>query len=576
ARTAFRRQQRPGWVALASHATVRAGWLDGSRSPAGLRRALRTADALSGIGWAVPALDARLLAARHALALGRTETATKELARASRARRSGPVELRMRAWHAEALLRLSRGDHRGADTALRTGVRILNQHRAALGATELRVHASGHGAELAKLGLSLAISSGRPERVLKWMERWRAGTLLLRPARPPEDAVLAHELAELRRVGAELDTAVLAGRRPDALLRRQAALEGAIRRRSWQAPGSGALTERPAVGAGSVAEALGERALVEIAEEQGALWAVALAGGKLRLRRLGALSEVTSEIEALRFALRRLALGGPDRLLQVAGDGAVHAARRLDDLLLAPLASHVAERPLVIVPTGPLHAIPWSLLPSCSGRPVTVAPSAGLWMEAMKRALGPTSATGVVLVAGPDLAGAKAEVAALKRRYPRAIHLQGEDARVEEVTRSLDGAKLAHLATHGRFRADNPLFSSLQLADGPLMVYDLERLDSAPRLVVLSACDSGLSGVRPGDELMGLASALFALGAATLVASVVPVPDEATHALMLEFHRGLKLRLPPATALMAAQMAVGSPSPTKLAAGAGFVCFGAS
>ena len=58
---------------------------------------------------------------------------------------SGPADLRARAWHAEALLRLARGDDRGAAAALRAGLRVIEQHQATLGATELRVHAAGPG-----------------------------------------------------------------------------------------------------------------------------------------------------------------------------------------------------------------------------------------------------------------------------------------------------------------------------------------------------------------------------------------------------------------------------------------------
>jgi len=112
------------------------------------------------------------------------------------------------------------------------------------------------------------------------------------------------------------------------------------------------------------------------------------------------------------------------------------------------------------------------------------------------------------------------------------------------------------------------------LADGPLTVYDLERLRRTPDTIVLSACDSGLSAVHPGDELMGLASALFALGTKTLIASVVPVPDEATRALMLAFHRALQSGSTPAAALAAARGAVGT-GPAERVAAAGFVCFGA-
>ena len=116
---------------------------------------------------------------------------------------------------------------------------------------------------------------------------------------------------------------------------------------------------------------------------------------------------------------------------------------------------------------------------------------------------------------------------------------------MDAVAAALDGAGLGHVAAHGRFRADNPFFSSLQLADGPLTVYDLEALRRAPTRLILSTCDSGLSAVRSGDELMGLAAAVFSLGARTLIASVVSISDAATRPLMLSLHAGVACR--PAT-----------------------------
>jgi CHAT domain-containing protein len=175
----------------------------------------------------------------------------------------------------------------------------------------------------------------------------------------------------------------------------------------------------------------------------------------------------------------------------------------------------------------------------------------------------------VVVVEGPGLPGAAGEVAALAGRYPDATCLVGPAATVAATATALDGAALAHVAAHGAFRVDNPLFSSLQLADGPLTVYDLEGLARAPRRLVLSACDAGLSGVRPGDELMGLAGALFALGMSTLVASVIPVPDAATKELMLALHRALQGGAGPAEALARAR------SGQDPAVAASFVCFGA-
>jgi CHAT domain-containing protein len=234
----------------------------------------------------------------------------------------------------------------------------------------------------------------------------------------------------------------------------------------------------------------------------------------------------------------------------------------------------VGDRALVIVPTGALHALPWSTLPSCRGRPVSVCPSAALWLRAASSPAA-RATTRPILVAGPGLAHADAEVSELARVYPRGNSLLGSDATTAKVARAVDGAGLLHVAAHGTFRADNPLFSSLRLADGPLTVYDLEGLGRAPRRVVLSACDAGLSAVRPGAELMGFSSALFSLGSETLVASVVSVPDATTRPLMVEVHRQLARGTRPAQALATAQAALAGDGEEELAATAGFVCFGA-
>lgn len=162
----------------------------------------------------------------------------------------------------------------------------------------------------------------------------------------------------------------------------------------------------------------------------------------------------------------------------------------------------------------------------------------------------------------------------MRDRYPGARCYTGAEASVEVVARELEGADLVHVAAHGHFRADNPYFSSLRLADGPLTVYDLDALERAPGRLVLSACVSGLSAVRPGDELLGLTAALFALGTNRLVASVVPISDAATGPLMLRLHELLATGLPTATALACAQAQQGM-SDEAFAVAASFVCFGA-
>ena len=92
---------------------------------------------------------------------------------------------------------------------------------------------------------------------------------------------------------------------------------------------------------------------------------------------------------------------------------------------------------------------------------------------------------------------------------------------------------------------------------------------------MLSSCESGLSTVHAGDELMGFTAALFALGTATVIAAVVPVPDEATKGLMLALDDELRRGTPPAQALVDARDATASDERRRTVARAAFVCFGA-
>jgi CHAT domain-containing protein len=154
-----------------------------------------------------------------------------------------------------------------------------------------------------------------------------------------------------------------------------------------------------------------------------------------------------------------------------------------------------------------------------------------------------------VLVAGPDLDHAEREVTALHALYPQARLLVGPAARAVSVRDALDGAALAHIAAHGEFRDGNALFSRLRLADGPLMVYDLDELTVPPHLIVLSACDIGRAD--EGDAVLGMAGALLALGTATVVASVTPVRDEATPVFMSAFHAAVASGERPSRALAA-------------------------
>ncbi len=580
ARRTFRRQQRPGWLAQAQLAVARARWVGGDRSGRTLDAARRARRQLDEVGLPVLSLEAGLLAARVGLDTGRHMVAVGELQRASRARRRGPAQLRAQAWHAESLLRLHVGDRKGALAALRAGLGVLRQAQASLGATELRAHAAGHGEQLARLGLQLAIAGGRPDHVLSWAEQWRAEGLRTPPVRPPGDIELASDLAELRRVTYQLEEAASDGRPTADLLGRQAALERLVARRARQARGGeGPAPPTSRWALDSLRAALGDRALVELIQLDELLWSVTVTDRRLRLRLLGPTHQVIGELGNLRFALRRMVgLRGSPASRAAAAQSALHAAQRLDELLMAPSRGELEDRPLVVVPTGPLHALPWAALTHCGTRAFAVAPSAALWELAERRRPPRAAPLSVALAAGPGLPGGTEEITDLATLYGDDQPLTGPRADVASVLSALDGTDTAHVAAHGTYRADSPLFSSVRLADGPLTVYDLERLSRPPGLLVLSACDSGVSAVRPGDELMGLSSALLGVGTATVIAGALVVPDRATRPLMVELHRRLVAGDRPAVALAHARSVTEEPAldgPEAFAAAASFLCFGA-
>ena len=272
--------------------------------------------------------DARLILAQIALRLGRPDDARGQLAGTGSARRSGPADLRVRAWHAEAIVRRSEGDRRGAARAVRTGLEILDDYQAGLGATDMRAHAFAHAEELARLGVELAVESGRPESIFAAAERGRASALRFRSARPPDDAELAADLAELRQVTTELSSGAAD---PAPLVARQQAIEHSIRDRARHAAGANDLVARRPT-ASQLRAALGEATLVEYLELDGDLHAVVVAAGRFAFRRLAPVGAAIESLDALRTGLRWLAHGvGSARSLTTVTNVVNRSARALDE-----------------------------------------------------------------------------------------------------------------------------------------------------------------------------------------------------------------------------------------------------
>jgi tetratricopeptide (TPR) repeat protein len=565
ARRLFRAQDRAIWETRADLIFAQARYVAGDRNASLFRHVEGVADRLDA-AKADEALQAHLLAGRLALSRGRAADADRHLEIAARSRRRQPPLTRSVAWLARALQAEAHDDARGTRAACARGLDALDEHQMTLGATELRAYGTAHGAELATLAQRDALRRGDVRGLLQWSERSRATALASRGAPARDDRELVAELSALRSVTRLLNASEEAGPRRSALEREQRRLERAVQARTRRLPGSG----RPEAGAFDLAalwDELGQTTLIELVEVDGVLHAIVAANRRVHLHTVGPIPD--REVQMSRLTLRRMAHRAPrpddERVL-------AYRAAELESALLGPVAAGLGDGPVVVVPPGRLRAVPWTLLPSLRDRVVTVAPSASTWIRA--RGTKAPARRRVALIVGPGLATGGAEVAQLRPRYPDVVMLGQGSATAEPVLGAMDGAWLAHIAAHGTFRADNPLFSSLQLDDGPLTVHDFERLKRAPHWMVLSSCDSGTAAPVGADELLGLVSSLVPLGAVGIVASVVPVNDPAAVPLMLALHDSLTGGGTLPEALLAARRAT-SGDPLQQATASSFIALGA-
>jgi tetratricopeptide (TPR) repeat protein len=531
-----RSQRSAWWQARAAYVLVQARYAVGPASAALLRDADRAAARLDALGSS-DAVQAHLLAGRIALDLGRRQAADRHLAAAARTRRRGPALSRASSWLAEALRTEAAGRPDLMLAACRRGLDVLDEHRLALGASELRAQATVHGAELAVLAQRHASRAGRPRHLLTWSERWRATAQAVPPVRPVADAELATSLAALRSVTRELERVRSRGDPSAALQREQHRLETMVRASALRAQGCSPWN-RTSFSPADLLDELGPAHLMEIVDIDGDLYVLNCGAGKVRQFAAGHASDAMKAADFARFALRRLArsrpgddLSGPLAVLDKSGPA-------LQQALLGQAVRHLGEGPVIIVPTGKLHPIPWALLPALKDRVISVAPSASAWMRAHTAAA--PEHRHVTLARGPGLATDGAEVPLVARLYDDVTMLDDTAATADKVLAALDGAWLAHIAAHGIFRADSPLFSSLRMYDGPLTVYDFERLNRAPYRIVLSSCDSGVLAPAGANELLGLVSSLLPLGTAGIIAAIVPLNDQAVVPLMVDLHRRLR------------------------------------
>jgi tetratricopeptide (TPR) repeat protein len=254
---------------------------------------------------------------------------------------------------------------------------------------------------------------------------------------------------------------------------------------------------------------------------------------------------IAERLRLLRFQLAKFRLGAgyvaelQDVLLE-ATNAHLHA---LYQALIAPIRERMHARHVIFVPHDALHSAPLHALYDgeryvIDSWSVSYAPSATLYSLCHGRAASAGGGSLVLGVPDPQAPLIGKEVQTVAAVVPRPDLYFGVEATEEVLRTKGPSTRLLHLASHGHFRQDSPMFSGIRLGDGYLNLYDLYSLKLPAELATLSGCSTGAGVVSAGDEVRGLVRGLIHAGVQTMLLTLWDVHDESTAEFMKTFYRG--------------------------------------
>jgi CHAT domain-containing protein len=303
--------------------------------------------------------------------------------------------------------------------------------------------------------------------------------------------------------------------------------------------------------------------MIEYFSVKGQFVSIVITHDAIEIIPLTPVSRIVNLLRLLEFQIGKFRLGGEyTRQFEKILLGAAKAhLRDLYAEVIAPIRTRLHGGHLVIVPHGVLHYLPFQALLDgdqylVDSFTMSYAPSAAIFALCQQRS---ERADGAPLVMGVPDARAPLildEVQAVARILPNANLFIGADANESALREKGLGSRTIHVATHGTFRQDNPMFSSIRLGEGNLALYDLYQLKLNCELVTLSGCATGLNVVSAGDELLGLVRGLLFAGARSLLLSLWDVHDRSTADFMATFYQQLKDSQSKATALQKAMLTI--------------------
>ena len=467
---------------------------------------------------------------------------------------------------------------------------ILESLRSSLHREEMKIafmrNRQGVYEALVELTLQGDDSEAAAEEALGLVERAKArglidlilGSIRGRPAFTNGQSELARRVQSLReelnwyyrRIEHEqLDRDGFNPERVEKLYRSARARENELLNALREAPGrSGAaspLARNQPVSIDRIRAALGpERALVEYFVARGRLYACVLGERDLSVLPIAVAEHVRDLVQRLQFQLSRFQLPA-DHFEAVRGsieDSTMVHLEELYESLIAPISDQIEGRDLVIVPHAFTHYVPFHALYDgnrylIDDYTISYAPSASVFAHCCELPSVGRPGEGASLVLGVSDESTPhilEEVHAVAASLPRSDLLLDAQASFSALQEQAPERRVLHIATHGYFRQDNPLFSAIRLGDSYLSLYDLYELYVPVELATVSACATGLSAVVEGDEILGLVRGLLYAGARSLLVSLWNVQDRASASLMQSFYTHLGAGMDRAAALRCAMV----------------------
>ena len=514
-----------------------------------------------------PGLAARLVAAHWYLLADDVFAARAVLDNLPDGMADAPLSTRIQRQTVLAQLAFASGDREAGIAAVSAGLGMLADHRVGLGSVESVTAAAAHGVDLQRTDVEAAVRTGLPDALFEALERGRATFAGVGGAAAPDDPAVKALVTEARGLVVRGRTLTQRENAPERayLFERSRRLLATARERAWHRTGGddAPAGERPATVA-EIRELLAARddgaVVANFLVFDGVLRCVRVDAHGARTVVLGPRADVAERVLRARADLGICANDlVPVALREVARRSLTRNLDALDASLALPLE---ADGPLYVVGRDPLVGVPWTALPSRRGRRTTMRS----YVARGRTYPRPGEGHRLLAAHGPGVTLGASEVRAVGDVWTGATVLTGADATTAAVREALATHDVVHLATHGTHDADNPLFASIDLADGPLYAYELDGTRLPGSVVILSACEVGGSSQVVGGEVLGLTAVLLRLGARAVVAAVAPLSDAVAARVMPRFHAHLRTTDDPEAALAAALADEPEPAP--------LVCFG--